>query len=154
MENRVPTKPGRIKLTDDSGNIKYYTMERADEPTTEGTPLNKATLFSSTNEELYQCSVPSEAFDKLAELVEIHLPVNGWSSERDENGYFYQRVDVIDMIAQRTPIVSLKVTSTESQAKEEYCYGYIKKVETYNGYIICRIVNMIDTDLTIELKGV
>ena len=154
MENRVPTKPGRIKLTDENGNIKYYTMERADEPTTEGTPLNKATLFSSTNEELYQCSVPSEAFDKLAGLVEIQLPVSGWSTERDENGYFYQRVDVIGMIARRTPIVSLKVTSTESQAKEEYCYGYIKTVETYDGYIICRIVNMIDTDLTIELKGV
>lgn len=154
MENRVPTKPGRIKLTDDSGNVKYYYMERADEPTTEGTPLNKATLFSATNEELYQCSVPSEAFDKMAGLVEIQLPLNGWSAERDENGYFYQRVDVTGMIARKTPIASLKVTSTESQAKEEYCYGYIKKVETYDGYIICRIVNMIDTDLTIELKGV
>ena len=154
MENRVPTKPGRIKLTDDSGNVKYYYMERADEPTTEGTPLNKATLFSSTNEELYQCSVPSEAFDKIAKLVEVQLPVNGWSAKRDENGWFYQRVNVAGMSARRTPIVSLKVTSTGSQAKEEYCYGYIKKVETYDGYIICRIVNMIDTNLTIELKGV
>lgn len=154
MLDRQPTKPNRIKLTDDSGNIEYYTMERADEPTTEGTPLNKATLFSSTNEELYQCSVPSEAFDKIAKLVEVRLPVNGWSTKRDENGWFYQRVNVAGMSARRTPIVSLKVTSAENRIKEEYCYGYIKRVETYDGYIICRIVNMIDTNLTIELKGV
>lgn len=154
MLDRQPTKPNRIKLTDDNGNIKYYTMERADEPTTEGTPLNKATLFSSTNEELYQCSVPSEAFDRLARVVEVRLPVSGWSTKRDENGWFYQRVNVTGMSARRTPIVSLKVTSAENQIKEEYCYGYIKKVETYDGYIICRIVNMIDTNLTIELKGV
>ena len=46
MIDRIPTKPGRIKLTDEQGNVKYYTMERADEPLEEGTPLNKATLLS------------------------------------------------------------------------------------------------------------
>ena len=99
------------------------------------------------------------AIDELTALsaaptVEIQLHVNSWSAKRDENGYFYQRVDVTGRAARRTPIVSLKVTSAENRIKEEYCYGYIKKVETYDGYIICRIVNMIDTNLTIELKGV
>ena len=65
MENRIPTRPGRIKLTDDSGNSQYYTMERADEPTTEGTPLNKATLFDSENENRYGCVLPNDALKTL-----------------------------------------------------------------------------------------
>ena len=46
MKNRVPTYPGRVKLTPVSTNI--YDLERADEPTEAGTPLNKATLFSDS----------------------------------------------------------------------------------------------------------
>lgn len=150
MENRVPTKPGRIKLTDDSGNIKYYTMERADEPTTEGTPLNKATLFSATNEELYQCSVPSEAFDKLAESIEIHLPKDGWSAERDENGYLYQRVEVEKINSKMNPLASLKGGSRNEKAS----WLFIHAIETYDGYVIARAVNLPYADMTVELKGV
>ena len=40
--DRVPTKPGRVKLTKEDGSIEYVTTERADEPTEPGTPLNKA----------------------------------------------------------------------------------------------------------------
>ena len=41
-ENRVPLYPGRVTLTPVSGNT--YDMERADQPTQEGTPLNRDTL--------------------------------------------------------------------------------------------------------------
>lgn len=44
--DRVPTYPNRIKLTYSNGDTEYVTWERADEPTVEGTPLNKA-LFDS-----------------------------------------------------------------------------------------------------------
>ena len=44
--DRVPTYPNRIKLTYSNGDTQYVTWERADEPTVEGTPLNKA-LFDS-----------------------------------------------------------------------------------------------------------
>lgn len=55
IKDRVPTQPGRIKLIDEkTGEAKYYTLERADEPTQEGTPLNKATLDAMrTAENLY-----------------------------------------------------------------------------------------------------
>lgn len=47
VKDRVPTRPNRIKLTDEStGVVKYYVWERADEPTVAGTPINKA-LFDS-----------------------------------------------------------------------------------------------------------
>ncbi len=38
--DRVPQKPGRVKITPENGTAYYATMERADEPVVEGTPLN------------------------------------------------------------------------------------------------------------------
>lgn len=44
--DRVPTYPNRVKITKSNGTSEYVTLERADEPTIEGTPINKA-LFDS-----------------------------------------------------------------------------------------------------------
>lgn len=44
--DRVPTYPNRIKITHEDGTSEFVTWERADEPTVEGTPINKA-LFDS-----------------------------------------------------------------------------------------------------------
>lgn len=44
--DRVPTHAGRVKLTPVSGQTDLFTMTRADDPTVEGTPINKATLDS------------------------------------------------------------------------------------------------------------
>ena len=46
VKDRVPTYPGRVKLTRTNGTSEYCTLERADAPTQEGTPINKA-LFDS-----------------------------------------------------------------------------------------------------------
>ena len=42
--DRVPKYPGRVKLTPVSGESNLYDMERADDPSTIGTPINKALL--------------------------------------------------------------------------------------------------------------
>lgn len=43
--DRVPTKPGRIKITPEDGSSAWYgVMERADEPSVVGTPVNAANL--------------------------------------------------------------------------------------------------------------
>lgn len=47
--DRVPTYPGRVKLTREDGTVEYVTIERADEPTVIGTPINKV-LFDSIKE--------------------------------------------------------------------------------------------------------
>lgn len=49
--DRVSTYPGRVKLTRSDGTVEYVTWERADEPTVEGTPINKA-LFDSIKKDL------------------------------------------------------------------------------------------------------
>lgn len=46
VKDRVSTYPGRVKLTKTNGSSEYVTLERADAPTQEGTPINKA-LFDS-----------------------------------------------------------------------------------------------------------
>ena len=40
FKDRVPGKPGRVKITPENGTAYYATMERADEPIEVGTPLH------------------------------------------------------------------------------------------------------------------
>lgn len=42
VKDRVPLYPGRVKMTPVSGQANTYDMVRADQPTQEGTPINKA----------------------------------------------------------------------------------------------------------------
>lgn len=53
MQDRVPTYPGRVTMVPVPGQPNTYDMARADQPTQEGTPLNKATLFSDTTKSRY-----------------------------------------------------------------------------------------------------
>jgi hypothetical protein len=51
VKDRVSTYPGRVKLTRADGTSEYVTLQRADVPSQEGTPLNKV-LFDSINDDL------------------------------------------------------------------------------------------------------
>lgn len=42
--DRVPTYANRVKITPESGDAYYATMERADSPIENGTPLNAETF--------------------------------------------------------------------------------------------------------------
>lgn len=67
MKDRIPTYPGRVKLTQVSGNI--YDMERADQPSEAGTPLNKASLLKDATAALYgltDSAVPDDVFALIA----------------------------------------------------------------------------------------
>jgi hypothetical protein len=48
MQDRVSLYPGRVKLEPVAGQANTYDLTRADQPTQEGTPLNKATLLKDT----------------------------------------------------------------------------------------------------------
>lgn len=69
MRDRIPAKPNRVLITPEGETAPYYAkVTRADEPTDEGTPLNKATFLSDDTAEeleLFMDPVPSEAFSKL-----------------------------------------------------------------------------------------
>lgn len=70
MKDRVSTYPGRVRLTPVSGQENVYDLERADQPTETGTPLNKANLLSDEVAEfldLPNTATPNDAFRALKE---------------------------------------------------------------------------------------
>lgn len=74
MKNRLPTKPGRALITPEDGSPPFYaTVTRADEPTEEGTPLNKATLLTDETAALYGLGEDSTVNDVLAEIDDKHI---------------------------------------------------------------------------------
>lgn len=46
FKDRKPTRPNRFKVTPENGEPYFVTLERADEPTEQGTPLNAENLNS------------------------------------------------------------------------------------------------------------
>nr|DAF76544.1 MAG TPA: hypothetical protein [Caudoviricetes sp.] len=73
MKDRISENPGRVKVTEEDGTSKYVTVERADNPTEEGTPLNRASLLSPKAQALLGLSddaTPSEALEKIIPLIQ------------------------------------------------------------------------------------
>lgn len=65
MQDRVSLYPGRVKLTPVAGQENTFDMVRADQPTQEGTPLNKATLLKDATASILglpNTAVPDDAF--------------------------------------------------------------------------------------------
>lgn len=72
MQDRVPLYPGRVTLTPVAGQANTYDMARADQPTQEGTPLNKATLLKNATAAKFgkdTGAVPDEVLDVLSKSV-------------------------------------------------------------------------------------
>lgn len=68
MQDRVPLYPGRVKLTPVSGQANTFDLVRADQPTQEGTPLNKASLLKDATAALFGLgadAVPDDVLDWL-----------------------------------------------------------------------------------------
>lgn len=88
FKNRVPTNPGRVTLTPVPGSINTYTMERADNPTEEGTPLNKAVFNSIIHSRLtgryYTPTVSRTLRTSRTGLTANPIPTSGWVYNADE----------------------------------------------------------------------
>lgn len=85
--DRVPKHKGRIKLTPVSGAPDTFIMERADEATVEGTPLDKATFDSIIQSRLtgryYEPSVTRELVTGQSGLTTNPIPSSGWIYDTD-----------------------------------------------------------------------
>lgn len=69
MQDRVSLYPGRVKLDPVAGQANLYDLTRADQPTQDGTPLNKESLLKDTTAELFGLdanAVPDDAFNVLS----------------------------------------------------------------------------------------
>ena len=151
MENRIPTKPNRIKLTDDSGNSQYYTMERADEPTVEGTPLNKATLFDSENESRYACSLPNDALKMLTKEWQVSVSVAGWSETVNEEGYYTQTIAVEGMKEVFKPNFMPLYGLADGIDNIENAFSVIKRMTTADDSVTFMAIERPDSDITIRV---
>ena len=83
MKDRVPVYPGRVVLTPVSGQQNTYDMTRADQPTQDGTPLNKASLLKDATAALFDLgsdAVPDDMLNALAHTGDLHV----W--KRTQNG--------------------------------------------------------------------
>ena len=81
--DRKSTYPNRYKITNENGNSDYATLERADEPTVLGTPLNAETLNKLLN----------------LKTTTVTLSASGWSDKT-------QTVSVSGVTAKNTVIVT------------------------------------------------
>ena len=80
--DRVPTYAGRIKLTPVAGQTDVFDMVRADEPTEEGTPLDKATFDSIIHSRLtgryYEPTITQTDESEVRGLTVSPVPSSGW----------------------------------------------------------------------------
>lgn len=151
MLDRVPTLPGRVKLTKDTGD--YYYLERADNPTIEGTPLNSSTLFDSNMTDRYQCNTPSEAFNLLSKVWKVTLRLVDWS-EDPVDGYYTQTVTVEAMKDVYVPIITLIPTNSILEDEEREGFSRVGKIETGNGFIKAYTKKLPSLNLNLTIKGV
>ena len=74
MKDRVPVNPGRVLITPENGSSAYYaTMTRADNPTQEGTPLNKNSLLKDSTAALFGLgvdAVPDDVLNAIKTLID------------------------------------------------------------------------------------
>lgn len=82
FKDRIPTHAGRVKLTPVSGQPDLFTMERADDPTEKGTPIDKATLESITKSRLtgryYTPTVTKGTINSRTNVTVNPIPISGW----------------------------------------------------------------------------
>lgn len=90
VKDRVSTYPGRVKLTKANGSSEYVTLERADAPTQEGTPINKA-LFDSIKDDI------NGKVSKLGDTMNGNLSIQNtapqvelWDPEADARTRLYK----------------------------------------------------------------
>lgn len=75
MQDRVSLYPGRVKLEPVAGQANLYDLTRADQPTQEGTPLNKASLLKDSTAALFALGADALPDDALARIGSLTF---GW----------------------------------------------------------------------------
>lgn len=96
MQDRVSLYPGRVKLEPVAGQDNLYDLTRADQPTQEGTPLNKANLLSDATAAAIKAllasqtedpATPNDALNTLTQAVEAVATVAAGKCSMETSTY-------------------------------------------------------------------
>ena len=134
MQDRVPLYPGRVVLTPVSGQANTYDMTRADQPTQEGTPLNKSTSLKDATAALYGFGDTSVPDDVLAALGQLYRLNNNFGNE-----YLWAKYgpNYVETIGEQKITISgaWKGASFQYSKSVEYLNGTVKLVNPISGEI-------------------
>lgn len=156
MKDRLVEFPNRYRLQEIEGQPGVYdVVPQPGEVTDQGTPLNKATLLSDPMSERYGLTngLPSEAFNKAVQILKATVPASGWSSTMT-NGWYTNRVNVVDMKAVYNPLLDLVITNATLAEDERAAFGLIMEAETFDGYVIFRVLDKPDISFNVRFVGV
>ena len=85
---------------------------------------------------------------------QVSVPVSGWSAEVNSEGWYTNQVTVDGMLASYNPFCDLVVTSAALATDERTAMGQIIEVETFDGYVIARALEVPEIDLNVRFMGV
>ena len=146
MQDRVPLYPGRVTLTPVAGQENTFDMARADQPTQEGTPLNKATLLKDATATKFgkdTGAVPDEVLDVLSKsvlegtypVVDVYAGQN-WEKGTVPNvsGSVWQQIAVANNILFSFPISgTTAVMSTDGKTWTTFTIPTVSGGYNYSG---------------------
>lgn len=130
MLDRVPANPGRVLITPESGSPYYATVTRADNPTQEGTPLNKASLLSDATAALLggdSTMVPDEAFQALKSLIDDVTTLSNSKAQIATGSYTGTGEKTVSITFPFTPKVVF-VHDSGAHAPIVFIYGVTKEI--------------------------
>ena len=141
MQDRVPVNPGRVLVTPENGSAAYYaTMTRADNPTQEGTPLNKSSLLKDATAALFGLGTGAVPDDVLQVLSRFHA---GMGNEHIWEKYADGQVPYVKESSTKTNIYFGGNTSTTYATAS-------KTVKIENGEVVLAAPESVKTGLLID----
>ena len=132
FKDRVPTHPGRVKLTPVPGQDNTFDMVRFDEPIEEGTPLDKASIDSIIKSRLtgryYLPTVTQREISNVTTNVNP-IPSSGWlnatKTSASLNGY--------ELFSSPASVQSANITAAFDGDEATYWLGPAQSGDNYIG---------------------
>ena len=91
--------------------------------------------------------------DALTQILTATITAAGWSATQTD-GYYTNQVTVDGMLASYNPFCDLVVTSAALAEAEREAIGKIIEIETFNGYVIARALEVPTTSINVRFMGV
>lgn len=166
MTDRVPSKPGQYTAViepDTAANVSIgapftITLTRDDQPVTEGTPYNKASVLPDELADMLCPGVsdptPAQAVKQFATRtltgVIVELPSSGWTGEAAP---YSQTISVDGMTSDRTFSAPTSGDNSQGIIAVSEALGLLCGAESADGTVTVYATDKPAIDLTIILRG-